>query len=190
MCAKNFKPFHTFIARKRRVECKKITCLATKGRGLLPRNLETHARKVCVAEIWNHQNVPRSNISRVLSVRSCRYFEKFFRVKLTQKTENNAVGRFGWNLDSKFYVRKQFFRTIGEIGRSFGLEVIKISKFIRFPSVYKNSLPISGLVCHCRVHWSAWKINIDEFRLDRKTVKFVKNRWNKRFEKFIRSPFV
>ena len=75
--------------------------------------------------------------------------------KLTQKTENNTVGRFGSNLDSKFYLRKQFFRAIGESGRGFGLEVMKISKFIRFPSVYKNSLSISGLVCHYPVHCSA-----------------------------------
>ena len=66
--------------------------------------------------------------------------------KLTQKTENNTVGRFGLNLDSKFYVRKHFFRAIGESGRGFGLEVMKISKFIRFPSVCKNSFSISGLV--------------------------------------------
>ena len=34
MCPKNFKSFHTFFADERRVECKKRTCLATKGRGL------------------------------------------------------------------------------------------------------------------------------------------------------------
>ena len=58
MCPKNFKSFHTFFAEKRQVECEKITCLATKGRGLLPPNLETHARKAWVAEIENHRNVP------------------------------------------------------------------------------------------------------------------------------------
>ena len=51
MCPKNFKSFHTFFAEKRRVEYEKITCHATKRRGLLPRNLETHARKAWVAEI-------------------------------------------------------------------------------------------------------------------------------------------
>ena len=51
MSPKNFKSFHTFFAEKQRVECKKITCLATRGRGLLPRNLETHARKSWVTEI-------------------------------------------------------------------------------------------------------------------------------------------
>ena len=33
MCPRNFKLFHTFFAEKRRVECKKITCLATKACG-------------------------------------------------------------------------------------------------------------------------------------------------------------
>ena len=51
MCPKNFKSFHTFFAEKQRVKCEQITCLATKGRGLLPRTLETHARKAWVAEI-------------------------------------------------------------------------------------------------------------------------------------------
>ena len=46
---------------------------------------------------------------------------------------------------------------MGESGRGFGLEVMKISKFVRFPSVYKNSVSIYGLVCHYIVHWSAWK---------------------------------
>ena len=51
MCPKNFKSFHTSSAEKRRVECEKITCLDTKERDLLPRNLETHARKPWVTEI-------------------------------------------------------------------------------------------------------------------------------------------
>ena len=51
MCPKNYKSFHTFSAEKRQVECKKKTCLTTKGRGLLPRNLEAHARKAWVAEV-------------------------------------------------------------------------------------------------------------------------------------------
>ena len=50
MCPKNFKSFHTFFAEKRRVECKKITCPAKKGRGLLPRNVETHARQASLLE--------------------------------------------------------------------------------------------------------------------------------------------
>ena len=58
MCPKNFKSFYTFFAEKQRVACEKITCLATKGRGLSSRNLETHARKAWVAEIYNHRNVP------------------------------------------------------------------------------------------------------------------------------------
>ena len=33
MCPKNFKSFHTFFAEKRRVECKKKTCLAINGCG-------------------------------------------------------------------------------------------------------------------------------------------------------------
>ena len=57
MCSENFNSFHTFVAEKRRAECKKTTCLATKGRGLLPRNLETHARKAWVAEIENHHSL-------------------------------------------------------------------------------------------------------------------------------------
>ena len=51
--------------------------------------------------------------------------------KITQKTENDTVRRyrFGWNFDSKFYVRKQFFWAMGESGRGFGLKVMRESKF-------------------------------------------------------------
>ena len=50
--------------------------------------------------------------------------------KITQNTKNDIIGRhrFGWNLDSKFYVRKQIFWAMGESGRGFGLEVMKKSK--------------------------------------------------------------
>ena len=49
--------------------------------------------------------------------------------KITQKTENDAVKRyrFGWNFDSKFYVRKQIFWAIGESGRGFGLKIMRKS---------------------------------------------------------------
>ena len=58
MCLINFKSFHTFFAEKRQVECKKITCFATIGRGLLPRDFKTYARKAWFAEKYNHQKVP------------------------------------------------------------------------------------------------------------------------------------
>ena len=46
---------------------------------------------------------------------------------MTQKTENDTVGRyrFGWNFDSKFYVRKQIFWAMVESGPGFRLEVIR-----------------------------------------------------------------
>ena len=70
MCLKKIKSFYRFSGEKRRVECKKITCLATKKHGLLLRNIETYAVKVWVAEKWNHRKVSWSYISRVLSVYS------------------------------------------------------------------------------------------------------------------------
>ena len=47
--------------------------------------------------------------------------------KITEKTENDTVGRywFGWNLDSKFYERKQIFLAMGESGRGFGLKFMR-----------------------------------------------------------------
>ena len=42
--------------------------------------------------------------------------------------------RFGWNFDSKFYVRKKIYCAMGESGCGFGLEVmrkIKIKLFKR-----------------------------------------------------------
>ena len=43
--------FRHFLPRNGELNVKKKTCLATKGRGLLPRNLETDARKAWIAEI-------------------------------------------------------------------------------------------------------------------------------------------
>ena len=53
--------------------------------------------------------------------------------KITQKTENDIVGRyrFGWNFDSKFYVIKQIFWAMGESGGGFVLKVIRKSKLKR-----------------------------------------------------------
>ena len=49
MCPENFKSFHTFVAEKQRAESKKKH--VSRQRGILPQNLETHARKAWVAEI-------------------------------------------------------------------------------------------------------------------------------------------
>ena len=57
MCPENFKSFYRFAPRNGELNANK-TCPATKGRGVLPRNLETHARKAWVAEIENHRNIP------------------------------------------------------------------------------------------------------------------------------------
>ena len=50
--------------------------------------------------------------------------------KITQKTKNDTVrrSRFGWNLDSKLYVRKRILRAIGKSGRGFGSEFMRNSK--------------------------------------------------------------
>ena len=68
MCPKNFKSFHVIFAEKRRLKCKKITCLATKGRGLLPRNLETHTFKT----------MGRRDIKSPANSLRADFFSKFF----------------------------------------------------------------------------------------------------------------
>ena len=62
--------------------------------------------------------------------RSFRFFEKIFGANIIQKkskTENytDERYRFGWTLNSKFYVREQIFWAKGESQRGFGLEFIK-----------------------------------------------------------------
>ena len=84
MRLKNFKLFHTFFAEKRRLECTKITCLATKGRGLLPRNLGTHARKAWVAEIYAIE------VSRVSDARAPSWWL-------------HALTKGNWNFMAMFY---------------------------------------------------------------------------------------
>ena len=59
-----------------------------------------------------------------------KFFLDLMSPKMTQKTENDTVGRhrFGWNSDSIFYVTKQIFRAMGECRCGFGLEVMRKSK--------------------------------------------------------------
>ena len=53
--------------------------------------------------------------------------------KITKKTENDTVGRyrFGWNFDSKFYVRKQICWAMDESGCGFGFEFMRKSKLAK-----------------------------------------------------------
>ena len=67
-----------------------------------------------------------------------RFFEKFLgsiSFKITQKTENDIIGRyrFGWNFDSKLYVRKKIFEPWVKVARLwFGkYENIKIKFFLQ-----------------------------------------------------------
>ena len=83
--------------------------------------------------LWFFSRNMSKGVPKKYRTQNYRFSKKFFRSispKVTQKTENDTVGRyrFFWNLDSKFYVRKQIFWAMGEGGRGFGLDFMRKSK--------------------------------------------------------------
>ena len=76
------------------------------------------------------QGVPKNTVHEVLDfLKNCL---GSISPEITQKTENDTVGRyrFGWNFESRFYLRNKIFRAMGNSGRLwFGsCEKIKIKK--------------------------------------------------------------
>ena len=77
------------------------------------------------------------SVTKKYRTRNFRYFKKILRSvspKETRKTKNYSFRpyRFGYNLDSKFYVRKQIFYIMGESRCGVGLELMRKSKLIFF----------------------------------------------------------
>ena len=74
------------------------------------------------------QGILKNTVHKVLDF--LKNFLESISPKITQKTENNTVGRhgFGWNFGSEFYVRNQIVWAMGESERGFSLTVTRKSK--------------------------------------------------------------